>query len=197
MSSEVRIAGCPPVRHVVEGASDVLVVCHANITRSPLLAAMLAERWAAAYGLTVGSAGVRAMVGSGPDPGSAVEAEVRGLSLTHHVARQVDAHLVQSARLVLTMTERQRGECRHLAPASAPYVFTVPEAARLAQHVGPTPLDDGLEALVEAWHHARPYAPRAEELEDVPDPHGGPLAGFVRLGMSLDRYVAVLAAGHA
>lgn len=176
--------------HVVDGPSDVLVVCHANITRSPLFAAMLAERWTPRYGVTVGSAGVRALVGSGPDPGSAVEAQVRGLTLAHHLARQVSAELVAAASLVLTMAEDQRRECVRLVPEAATRTFTVPEAVRLARHARPAASSP--EAFAEAWHHARPFVARADEPEDVSDPHRGPLVAFVRLGMLLDGYAAVL-----
>ncbi len=184
-----------PVRHVVDGPSDVLVVCHANITRSPLMAAMLADRWTRKFGVTIGSAGVRAMVGSGADEGSIHEAEVRRLALDHHVSRQVTPELIRGARLVLTMTEKQRGECRHLVPESAAYVFTVPEAARLARHVGPIGMRAGPDGLARWWHDARPMADRARQPEDVADPHGGPMEGFVRLGMALDQHVAAITAG--
>lgn len=181
--------------HAVSGTTDVLVVCHANITRSPLFAAMLAERWGP-LGISVGSAGVRALVGSGADPGSVEEARVRNLSIDHHVSRQVDVELVEGASLVLTMSEAQRDELVHLSGRATEHIFTTPEAVRLAAHVGPVGLRPGLEGLARMWHQARPVCPPAKVREDVPDPHGGPLVGFVRLGMQFDRYVSVLTASE-
>lgn len=176
---------------IVDEPADVLVVCHANITRSPLFAAMLAERFASAD-VRFASAGVRAMVGSPADPGSVVEAEVRGLSLVGHRARQLTADMLADSRLVITMTESQRADCRRLLPESTPQAFTLPEAVRLARHAGAS-LDGGLECA-SAWHAARPMAPAPSVREDVADPHGGPLEGYVRLAMELDRYLAWLTA---
>lgn len=183
------------MRHVVDGPSDVLVVCHANITRSPLFAAMLTEVWGP-LGVTVGSAGVRALVGSGADPGAIEEATVRRLSLGHHRSRQVDRDLVAEAKLVLTMAESQRDELVHLSSSSSAHIFTLPEALRLAGHVGPVGLRPGLAGLARMWHAARPICPPATSREDVADPHGGPLEGYVRLGMLFDRYVAALTASE-
>lgn len=184
-----------PPRHVVEGTSDVMVVCHANITRSPLFAAMLAEIWGP-HGVTVGSSGVRAMVGSSADLGSVDEAKVRGLDINHHHSRQVTREMVTKAVMVLAMSEPQRDELVHLSGVSATHVFTVPEAVRLASHVGPVGLRAGLAGLARMWHEARPVCPPAKVREDVPDPHGGPMQGYVRLGMQFDRYVSIMTANE-
>jgi protein-tyrosine phosphatase len=150
----------------------VLVVCTANIARSPLFQAMLADRLG--DGVTVSSAGVRAREGDPAAEGSALLAEQRGLDLSAHRSRPVTSDLVRSADLVLTMSERQRDVCAPLAAGSASRVYTVREFARLLGAVdrAAAPADPAarLAWLRDEAHLARPRALPARGSEDVADP---------------------------
>lgn len=96
---------------------SVLVVCVGNICRSPLgerlLAARLRERGAS---ITVGSAGIGALVGQGADPTTAAVAAEHGVDLSGHVARQFSRELGAAHDLILTMEPGHRREIIRLCP---------------------------------------------------------------------------------
>jgi protein-tyrosine phosphatase len=179
---------------------QVLVVCTANIARSPLAEAMLAPRLAASQ-ITVGSAGVRARSGDPAARGSFLLAEQRGLDLSAHRSRPVTPELVQEADLVLTMSERQRDVCAPLVAGSVSHVFTFRELARLLTAVdladAPAPGDGRLAWLTERLHLARPSARPASEREDVADPIGRDWPYWVRLGEDLDGLTSAAAGAIA
>lgn len=181
--------------------AQVLVVCTANIARSPLLMAMLEHEARRRVGpdapVWVQSAGVHALVMESAAQGSAEEAVERGLDLSRHRAQQVDAGLVADADLVITLSESHRSKILHLVPRAQAHVFTVRELARLAAAMKPLP--DGLQPrrrvrlLARIAHGARPYVARPDEREDVRDPYGGPRIGFAMMAAELDELVAAIA----
>jgi protein-tyrosine-phosphatase len=167
----------------------VLVVCTANIARSPLAAALLARELGDE--VVVGSAGTRARPGYEAAPESLRLARERGLDLTDHRSRLVSPDLLTPAELILTMSERQRDAVTPQAPRLAGRVFTLREFDRLTAVVD---ADAGPEGTVPerlAWwreqaHLARPAAPRASEAEDVRDPMGRSPETWLRTGGLLD-----------
>jgi len=80
----------------------VLVVCTGNICRSPIAEALL-HRGFAGSSLTVESAGIAAMVGSGADSLAQEVAAGHGLDLSQHRARQLDRAMLAASDLVLTL----------------------------------------------------------------------------------------------
>jgi protein-tyrosine phosphatase len=172
----------------------VLVVCTANIARSPLAEAMLA-RELAAVGASVSSAGVQARIGHPAARGSFLLAEERGLDLSTHRSRPVTPELVQEADLVLTMSERQRDVCSPLVAGSASRVFTFRELGRLLTAVdlaaAPTVPRGRLRWLTEQLHLARPRARPPSHREDVEDPIGREWPHWAQLGEELDRLSAI------
>ena len=131
----------------------VLVVCTANVCRSPLAAAILRRRWdAAGLPAEVSSAGVRAMTGA---PVCVVSQEVLGAPLAG-AAREITPDLVREADLVLTMEREQRSSVVRLLPGSQARVFTLREAAALLDGLleRDTRLD-GLRGLAPAMHALR------------------------------------------
>lgn len=174
---------------------QVLVVCTANVARSPLAEAMLASELGADVG--VGSAGTRARVGSAAAPESVQLGEARGLDLSEHRSRPVDQDLVGGADLVLTMSERQRDAVAPLAPRMAGRVFTLREFDRLCRAVDASAdpggaVSDRLRWWRDRAHLARPMAPRARDSEDVADPIGRPWEHWVALGEVLDELIPTL-----
>jgi protein-tyrosine phosphatase len=93
--------------------SSVLVVCVGNICRSPMGARRLAQ---AVPGLTIGSAGLAAVVGAGAEPTSQAAAEEIGLNLDGHVARQLTAEIGAAHDLILVMEPGHRAEITRRFP---------------------------------------------------------------------------------
>ncbi len=174
-------------------SGTLLIVCTANVCRSPLAARVLDRvlMRSALAPTEVVSAGTRALEGqsmcvvSAEDLGDGDDA----YALEHH-ARQLTGDLVREADLVLTMEREQRSEAVRAAPGSQAKVFTLREAEALlgvlAERNVPAPAD--LTALATALHSVRGLAPlvptepvkkhwwsRPEEPEDpmtIVDGHG-------------------------
>jgi protein-tyrosine phosphatase len=167
----------------------VLVVCTANIARSPLAEAMLAASLAH-HGIEVASAGTQAHPGYPAAEQSQALAEARGLDLSGHLSRPITEELVRGAALVLTMSGRHRDRCAPLAAGAGAYVFTVRELARLLQtaDLAGAPADrmDRLTWTVERAHLARPVAPPPAGREDVRDPIRAPWPAWLEMGATLD-----------
>ena len=169
---------------------SVLVVCAANVCRSPLAARTLARalEGSALGAVEVTSAGTRALEGQPMCDVSAEELDSGDAA--EHRARQLTGDLVREADLVLTMEREQRCAAVRSAPGSQAKVFTLREAAALlsvlAERDVPAPTD--LAALAKALHSVRGLAPlvptepvkkhwwsRPEEPEDpmtIVDGHG-------------------------
>ena len=87
---------------------SILVVCHGNICRSPVAAALLRQALGPA-GIRVESAG---FIGPNrPAPPAAVATAARhGVDLSDHRSRLLTADLVRSAELIVVMDAAQRRE---------------------------------------------------------------------------------------
>lgn len=109
----------------------ILVVCTANVCRSPVIEAMLGQRLGPGFEVT--SAGVRAPVGRPIDPGSADQLRRRGLDVPQHAARQLTRELVAESDLVLTATRAHRAEVLDLDPRALRRTFTALELAGLVE----------------------------------------------------------------
>jgi protein-tyrosine phosphatase len=169
---------------------DVLVLCRANVARSPLAEVMLAA--ADLPGVRVASAGVRAREGYAAAEESQRLAAERGLDLTHHRALPATPDLIARADLVLTMSESIRDLASPLAPRAAAKVFTLREFVRLTEHLGAPTATHPEGAL--GWqrdeaHLARPLARRPTGTEDVADPMGRSWDRWVEMGRTLDDLV--------
>lgn len=179
----------------------ILVVCRANVARSPLAAAMLRDALAHT-GIEVGSAGVQASAGAPAARGSVELAARRGLDLTGHVSTPVSVELLLGASLVLTMSERHRDLCTLRAAGLGPRTFTLREFDRLtaaAAVTSPRPIEAAhmagwLDRLVQAAHGARPAAPPPSGPEDIADPIGRDWDHWFALDEELSELIARVAA---
>jgi protein-tyrosine phosphatase len=153
---------------------QVLVVCTANLCRSPVAAALLARqlegmvdvdgrRW------TVASAGTTSHRADA-DPDTVAAASAVGLELGEHRARVLGAADVDGADLILTMT---REHLRHVvagSPGAWPKTFTLRELLRRAATMEPA-------ATTDAWLAGAVAGRRAADLvhasadDDVADPY--------------------------
>lgn len=173
---------------------SLLVVCTANVCRSPLAMRLLEDAFRRSDRLRtvpVGSAGTRTEPGWAMCPVSAEELpedEGDRRFADEHRSRPLTKELVQQADLVLAMEREQRSAIAQLAPGSQAKVFTLREVDGLLQVLqerGTAARD--LSELAAALHSVRGFAPlppeppkrrwfqRAVEPEDpltIVDGHG-------------------------
>lgn len=114
--------------------SQLLVVCEGNICRSPLAAVLLESLAVDVPDISVSSAGLRAVVGSGMDRQAAEEAARFSLDSSSHVARRLTESMIQESAVILTMSVEQRTRVVQLAPLAMRRTFTLKEFAIVAQN---------------------------------------------------------------
>lgn len=181
--------------------AQVVVVCHANIARSPLGMAMVEQqaqdRLGAAADVWVRSAGVHARPGLAAAEESRRQAALRGLDLSRHRAAVLERDDVATADLVLTMSEQQRAHAVRLHPPAAGWTFTLPELARLCATLEPVdprlPIRERMRRVARRAAAARAYVPRPEEPEDVADPYRGPVEAYARMAELVETQVTAVA----
>ena len=167
----------------------ILVVCTANICRSPMAERLLAEylaRHAPDARAVISSAGTHARPGDPAASGMQRIARDWGLDLDYHRSQRVDEALATRQDLVITMEDAHRTVVSRLAPGLGSRTFTITELAALME-VGRPPATGRLPQQVAAWHAAR--ARTALDVSDVADPYGGPEAGYETAAWELARLV--------
>ncbi|MBK8797535.1 MAG: low molecular weight phosphotyrosine protein phosphatase [Anaerolineales bacterium] len=110
----------------------ILVVCTANVCRSPLVAALLQQRIARAglaEDVRVESAGVRAVAGYEVDPVIAAMLDEMRVELAKKHATPVVEDVLREADLVLVMEEAQRQALFYRLPSALPKIFLLSELA--------------------------------------------------------------------
>ncbi len=184
----------------------LLFVCTGNICRSAaaerLTRSALAELLPGADDLVqVTSAGTRAVVDAPVHPDSALAVGERGGDVAGFAARQLRAHMVAEADLVLTMTTEHRTAVLGMEPRALQRSFTLREAADLAELVAPAPeagqAAPGARSLAQRMAAARSRrAPGA--VDDIDDPVNRPLAAHrdavEAISACLDRLLPVVVA---
>ncbi len=181
--------------------AEVMVVCTANICRSPLAMVMLEREARRRVGsdapVRVGSSGVHGLEGEPAAPFSVAEASERGLDLSTHAATVTDEARIWRSDLVITMSESHRAKIGRLVPGAARMTFTIRELARLLAAIKPVeddlPVRERVRFVTRLAHGSRAYVARPAGREDVRDPYGGPREGYQRTGRQLDDLVAGIA----
>lgn len=154
----------------------LLVVCTANLCRSPVAEAMLARRLTGLVDVdgrswTVASAGTDRYDGLVVEPDTATAAATRGLDLSNHIPRQLMPAHVTEADLVLTMTRSHLRSIVANDPTAWPKTFTIRELGRRATRT--LGVSDGFEGWLSEVAEGR----RAADLvnssieDDVSDPY--------------------------
>ena len=92
---------------------SILTVCVGNICRSPVAAAILRQNLPH---LAVASAGIGAVVGSDVDPTAREVAEVAGVIVGEHAARQFTREIGEQHDLILVLEGGHKREIERIAP---------------------------------------------------------------------------------
>jgi len=168
---------------VASEPARILVVCTGNVCRSPLVERLLVARLAHRLGdradrVVLGSAGVRALVGSSMTVEAASELRALAGDDAGFVSRQLTVDLLADADLVLAATRQHRSEAVARCPAALRCAFTLRELHRLLVDADlaalPSDPADRVRELVEVARRPRGFLPPAEPGEDdVADPYGG------------------------
>lgn len=111
---------------------QILVVCTANVCRSPLVASLLQQKIiqsGLAEAVMVESAGVRAVAGDEVDPVIATMLDKLGVELAAKYATPIAERALREADLVLVMEEAHRQSLFYRLPSALPKVFLLSELA--------------------------------------------------------------------
>ena len=183
----------PAVRGI-EG-NWILVMCTGNVCRSPMAAALLARRLSASgISLPVRSAGMT--TGGQPATPYAVEVmALNGIDLSSHRSRELEPSDLAHASLVLGMAREHVRHAVVLDPEVWPRAFTLMEAVRRAEATGRRLAGEPLATWVGRVHAGRDRRSLlgSSSCDDVPDPAGGPRAGYGRTALLLDGLTSRLA----
>ena len=169
--------------------AGILVVCTGNICRSPMAAGFLRaalERRFGALAPDVRSAGTLARRGEPASVGAVFAAAELGVDLSAHRAVPLTAGLVREADVVLAMAAEHREAVARLAPGAEAVTFTLKELVRRLEALPPAGglAPGALRArLAEATVGLDPG--RGGSDDDVPDPLGGTLDGYVAVAREL------------
>ena len=175
--------------------TDVLVLCAANMCRSPMAAALLARELAARdAAVTVGSAGLLAD-GEPPAPLAVLAVADLGLDISAHRSRLLRAADLTAAGLVLVMARAQLRAAVVLAPGVWPRAFTLKELVRRGEQAGPRPPGASLADWLAGAHEGRDRAALLGDSadDDVADPIGGPPQAFAQTAGLLSQLTGRLA----
>jgi protein-tyrosine phosphatase len=159
----------------VAGPRELLVVCTANLCRSPVVAGLLTRKFQDVVDLdgrawVVASAGTSEFRGA-PEPDTLAAAARLGVDISAHVSRRLTAADVAAADLIVTMTREHVREIVANEPTAWPKTFTLKELVRRAM-AAPTAIDG-----FAAWRSTVAADRRAADLltssandDDVVDP---------------------------
>jgi protein-tyrosine phosphatase len=159
---------------MISGA-EVLVICTANVCRSPMAEALLMQRMSElGSDTTVRSAG---MLGDGnpPDPEMLSAMAGYGLDVSAHRSRRVTPEDLERADLTLAMARENLRHAVVTAPSVWPQAFTLRELVRRGTGAGRRSPGESLAGWLARVHEGRERAALLGDSpdDDVADPTGG------------------------
>ncbi|WP_136585899.1 hypothetical protein [Microbacterium hydrothermale] len=158
----------------------LVIVCTANVIRSPFVAGLLASRMPSSLEqrLILDSAGTMARPSIPADPRVVALGRTYGLDLDPHRSRRLDEGVLRTGDTVLTAERAHKRVVLDLRPDLISSVFALREFARLAEAVQGRA--SSWAGLVQAVSRARLTVRRThDEDDDVVDPVGGPDAAWL------------------
>jgi protein-tyrosine phosphatase len=177
--------------------TEILLLCTANLCRSPMAAALLGRDLAARDATAqVRSAGTLGGQGQAPPPQVLAAMAGHGLDLGGHRGRQVTGADLARAGLVVAMGREHLRQAVVVAPDAWPRTFTLRELVRRAGQAGARPPGEPLARWLARLHDGRSRLALlgGDPDDDVADPTGGPSAGYRATAAQLRRLTADLAA---
>jgi protein-tyrosine phosphatase len=171
----------------------VLVLCTANICRSPMAEALLADRLAARDSATTVCSGGMLGDGEPPCPEAITAMADYGLDIAAHRSRLVAAAEFERTDLTLAMARENLRHAVVTAPTIWPRAFTIKELVRRGQAIGGRAPEESLAGWLARAHEGRERAALLGDSDDddVADPIGGPPQGYTEtaaiLSALLDR----------
>jgi len=176
-------------------ATDIIVLCTANVCRSPMAAALLAPRLAElGVAARVRSAGM--LCGGHPPHPEVISVMARyGIDVAGHRSRAACAADLARASLVLAMARDNLRYAVVAEPGAWPRAFTLRELVRRGEQIGPRAPGEPFSAWLSRVHAGRERAALMGDSaeDDVPDPAGGPFSAYADVADLLDRSVTRLA----
>lgn len=182
----------------------MLVVCHANLCRSPMAERLIRASLAGQLGgeaarFDVISAGTHAWTNQPMHPLAAEVLRENSVDESGFRSRRLTEGLVNRADLILTATRQQRSDCVVLDPSAVRSTFTIPQFGRYAAAMRPYsltavwPPQRRLRVMIEQVAVVRGDLPvvRGED-EDLPDPVRSPIAAFRRCAAEIQSVVDVM-----
>ena len=178
---------------MLDSPPRLVVVCTANLGRSPMGEALLAS--ALGDAAAVSSAGVEAASGRAPMAEAVRAMAARSVDISGHRSRPLDASVMASADLVLTMTRAHVRQVAVMHASSFGRTFTFREIVRRATPLGPRARTTTLAAwLAEVGRDRRAADVVGDDPDDdIADPYRHPYAAYERaaaeLAASVDAFV--------
>ena len=174
---------------VMREADGIVVLCTANVCRSPMAAALLARQLSGlGVAALVRSAGM--LRGGDPPLPEVISVMARyGIDITGHRSRVACAADLDRASLVLAMARDNLRYAVVTEPRAWPRAFTLRELIRRGEQVGPRPPGEPFSGWLSRVHAGRERAALLGDSadDDVPDPAGGPLSAYADVAGLLDR----------
>ncbi|MGY1727488.1 hypothetical protein ACI79J_11005 [Geodermatophilus sp. SYSU D01062] len=167
----------------VRSGTSVLVVCTGNVCRSPAAQLLLAAGLLDA-GVTVTSAGTRALSGRPVDPPMARLLRDSGIVTDGFAARDLRPEILREADVVLAAAREHRAAAVAMAPAALRRTLLLTDAAAVAEAVAaagwPADVapDPGARLAALPRLAAAHRAPGRPAGADVPDPYRRDLATY-------------------
>jgi protein-tyrosine phosphatase len=177
------------------GTAGIVVLCTANVCRSPMAAALLARRLAM-LGVTVPvrSAGM-IRCGDPPHPEAISVMASYGIEIASHRSHIASATDLARASLVLAMARENLRYAAITEPGAWPRAFTLKELVRRGERIGPRSPGEPFSRWLSRAHTGRERMALLgnSDEDDVADPAGGPLRAYAGTASLLDRLVTRLA----
>ena len=173
----------------------IVVLCTANVCRSPMGAALLARRLAGlGVSVPVRSSGMLCC-GEPPYPEVISVMAWYGIEIASHRSRIARAADLARASLVLAMARDSLRYAVTTEPRVWPRTFTLKEMVRRAEQIGPRPPGESFADWLSRVHEGRQrISLLGDSLEDdVADPAGGSLRAYADIASLLDQLVSRLA----
>ncbi len=195
MNGEDGTGQIPTAQQNLPAQAGILVLCTANVCRSPMAAPLLARQLAAlGEPVPVHSAGALRH-GDPPHPEVISVMASYGIETASHRSHVASAEDLARATVVLAMSRENLRYAVSAAPGAWPRTFTLRELIRRGEQIGPRPFGEPFSGWLSRAHAGRQRISLLGDSpeDDITDPAGGPLRAYAETARLLERLVTRLA----